>query len=210
MDGTLLDKHFDDHFWTEYFPKRYSEIKGLDVKHIQNNLQKYVEKFAGTLNWYSMDFWSQLLKVDVIELQKELTHLISVRPHTIEFLQSLRDNKYRAVLATNSSQQLLDLKLKHSNLDKYLDGIITSHELGFPKEDINFWRKLNEVEKFNPENTLFVDDDLRVLSAAKEYGVSHLVAVLKPNSKLDAFPATDKFKSIHYFNEIMPLQMCAE
>ena len=24
MDGTLLDRHFDDHFWLEHVPKRYS------------------------------------------------------------------------------------------------------------------------------------------------------------------------------------------
>ena len=25
MDGTLLDKHFDDHFWEEYVPERSEE-----------------------------------------------------------------------------------------------------------------------------------------------------------------------------------------
>ena len=25
MDGTILDRHFDDHFWLEHVPKRWSQ-----------------------------------------------------------------------------------------------------------------------------------------------------------------------------------------
>ncbi|MBA1332769.1 haloacid dehalogenase, partial [Candidatus Endoriftia persephone str. Guaymas] len=30
MDGTLLDLHFDNHFWLEYVPQRYAEARGLE------------------------------------------------------------------------------------------------------------------------------------------------------------------------------------
>ncbi|MCR3805809.1 haloacid dehalogenase, partial [Pseudomonas aeruginosa] len=29
MDGTLLDLHFDNHFWLEHLPQRYAERNGL-------------------------------------------------------------------------------------------------------------------------------------------------------------------------------------
>ena len=32
MDGTLLDLHFDNHFWLEHFPARYSEQHGIIVE----------------------------------------------------------------------------------------------------------------------------------------------------------------------------------
>jgi putative hydrolase of the HAD superfamily len=28
MDGTLLDLHFDNHFWLEHLPQRYAELHG--------------------------------------------------------------------------------------------------------------------------------------------------------------------------------------
>ncbi|MFL6711464.1 MAG: haloacid dehalogenase, partial [Sulfurifustis sp.] len=31
MDGTLLDLHFDNHFWQEYVPQRFAERHGVDV-----------------------------------------------------------------------------------------------------------------------------------------------------------------------------------
>ena len=29
MDGTLLDLHFDNHFWLDYLPQCYAEKNGL-------------------------------------------------------------------------------------------------------------------------------------------------------------------------------------
>ncbi|MDV3444014.1 hypothetical protein R0G64_32270, partial [Pseudomonas otitidis] len=29
MDGTLLDLHFDNHFWLDYLPQRYAEHRGI-------------------------------------------------------------------------------------------------------------------------------------------------------------------------------------
>ena len=32
MDGTLLDLHFDNHFWREHVPLRYAEGRGLSLE----------------------------------------------------------------------------------------------------------------------------------------------------------------------------------
>ena len=29
MDGTLLDLHFDNHFWLDHMPQRYAEVRGI-------------------------------------------------------------------------------------------------------------------------------------------------------------------------------------
>ena len=31
MDGTLLDLHFDNHFWREHVPLRYAEKHNIDI-----------------------------------------------------------------------------------------------------------------------------------------------------------------------------------
>ena len=32
MDGTLLDLHFDTHFWLEHVPARYAEANSLPIE----------------------------------------------------------------------------------------------------------------------------------------------------------------------------------
>ena len=32
MDGTLLDLHFDNHFWPKHVPRRYSEKHGISFE----------------------------------------------------------------------------------------------------------------------------------------------------------------------------------
>jgi len=48
-------------------------------------------------------------------------------------------------------------------LAKLVDGIVSSHELGKPKEDSSFWADLEQREPFQREATLMVDDSFPVL-----------------------------------------------
>ena len=34
MDGTLLDKHFDDYFWEQYVPEHYSLLRDIPVQSV--------------------------------------------------------------------------------------------------------------------------------------------------------------------------------
>ena len=38
MDGTLLDKHFDDHFWEEYVPSQYASQFGVPEEEARDKL----------------------------------------------------------------------------------------------------------------------------------------------------------------------------
>jgi putative hydrolase of the HAD superfamily len=40
MDGTLLDRHFDDHFWLEHVPKRWAARNGTSIDHARTQLHK--------------------------------------------------------------------------------------------------------------------------------------------------------------------------
>jgi putative hydrolase of the HAD superfamily len=57
---------------------------------------------------------------------------------------------------------------------------------------------------FHPGSTLFVDDSLPILRAARRYGIAYLVSVLKPDS---TYPpkAAGEFQAIHDFSELLPL-----
>lgn len=79
MDGTLLDLHFDNHFWLEHLPQRYAERNGLSRAEADAVLEPLFREHAGQLNWYCLDFWSRELDLSIRELKHEVAHLISLR-----------------------------------------------------------------------------------------------------------------------------------
>jgi len=203
MDGTLLDLHFDTHFWLEHVPVRYAEANSMPLELAREQLMKRYRKAEGTLEWYCVDYWSDQLKLDIEILKQEVDHLISVRPDVISFLHALADAGKHRILVTNAHGKSLSLKMKKTPIGGYLDEIITAHDIGLPKEHSNFWEKLQHRQPFSPANTLLIDDSINVLNSAEKYGIRHLRAILQPNSKLDPDPH-DRYIHIDRFAEIMP------
>lgn len=200
MDGTLLDLHFDSHFWLEHLPRRYRELHRLDEAS-QHQLRERIIGEQGTLNWYSLAYWSRELGVDILALKREVQHLIGLRGDALDFLKWLKRAHPRVVLATNADRESLELKLPLTGLEEYLDAIVSSADLGVPKEAQEFWFELQEVEPFDPARTLFIDDNPAVLESAREFGIRHLLGIKQPDStqperELEEFIALDRFAAI--------------
>ena len=202
MDGTLLDLHFDNHFWLEHLPIRYGERHGLTPEASLEALRPRFHAVEGTLEWYSLDYWSRELDMDLLTLKREVEHLIRVLPHAEDFLKRLHALGKRVVLVTNAHAPVLGLKMERTRLDAYFHRIVSSHDLGYPKETAPFWHSLQATEPFDPGKTLFVDDSLPVLRAARDYGLKHIVAMRKPDSKR---PSRDisEFAAIESFAELL-------
>lgn len=205
MDGTLLDLHFDTHFWLEHVPARYAEANSLPIEKAREQLMKRYRSAEGTLEWYCVDYWSDQLNLNIETLKQEVDHLISLRPDVISFLQALANAGKQRILVTNAHGKSLSLKMKRTPIGDHLDEIITAHDIGLPKESSDFWDKLQQKHYFLPHRTLLIDDSINVLSSAEKYGIKHLRAILQPNSKLDPDPH-DKFIHVDRFTDIFPIQ----
>lgn len=204
MDGTLLDLHFDNYFWLTHLPQRYAQDRGIDEAEASKRLTKEIDKHIGTLQWYCLDHWSELVGMDIPKLKLEIAHKIAVRPYAEEFLQTLRKLGKKLVLVTNAHPKGLNLKMDITEIDRWLDIVISSHEFLTPKEDTQFWGLLQEREAFDPTRTLFIDDTPRVLTSAQNYGIRHLVCIIQPDSQKPPSP-TGKFIDVQHFDEIMPM-----
>ncbi|MFJ4195221.1 GMP/IMP nucleotidase [Pseudomonas sp. NPDC089534] len=183
MDGTLLDLHFDNHFWLEHLPRRYAELHGMSLAMAQMELQPLFESNAGKLQWYCLDFWSAELKLSVRELKQETAHLIALRPDADTFLAAIKRAGKRVVMITNAHRDSLSLKLERIELAPYFERLISSHDYGFPKENPQFWGALQADLRFDPARSLFIDDTLPILRSARDFGVAHLLAVKEPDSR---------------------------
>ena len=202
MDGTLLDLHFDNHFWLEHLPKRYGEIHQLSTEAAKAALYPRFVAKRGTLDWYCVDFWSRELGVDIEALKKEETVRIALRPHAIDLLQWLGRQGKRRILATNAHRKSLELKLAHTTLGEHFELMVSSHDYGHAKEHDGFWSALARKCHLQLDRCLFIDDSLDVLRAAVRNGVGQVLAIPNPDSTA-ASKDTAEFVAVADFRVLM-------
>jgi HAD superfamily hydrolase (TIGR01509 family) len=202
MDGTLLDKYFDDYFWEHLLPEKFAEKKNISFGKAKEELLKKYKAHEGTLNWTDIDFWSREVEIDIPALKEQIKHLIEVHPHVEDFLTILKRQKKKVFLVTNAHYKVLDLKLKKTEIGKYFDEAITSFEIGYPKEMIEFWEKAQKRLGFEKEETLFIDDTKAVLRTARKFGIRYVLYKAYSSSKAEKGTSRE-FLSIHDFRELM-------
>jgi putative hydrolase of the HAD superfamily len=182
LDGTLLDLDFDSHFWQSLVPQAWGATRGLDAAAAQAILQPRFDACEGTLPWYSTEYWSSELGLDIAALKRQDAGRIRWLPGAQRFLAAARARRKRVVLLTNAHPQALALKHECTGVLNHVDASYSAHVLGAPKEDLRFWRALRQVEPFEAARSLFVDDSATVLRAARAAGVRIIRAIRRPDS----------------------------
>ncbi len=183
MDGTLLDLHYDNYFWLDHVPHRYSQKYDMPIEETRQILYSRYRSIEGTLEWYCVDYWSRELGLDIAALKHEIVHKIEIHPNVETFLTAAKKAEKRLVLVTNAHGRSFDLKLSKSGLRAYFDRIVISHDLGEPKESNRFWPLLQDQEPHEPSRSLLVDDNLSVLRCAADYGIENLLAIKRPDTQ---------------------------
>lgn len=204
MDGTLLDLHFDSFFWLHHLPRRYSQLHGVAEKTAIADLHQQLKDKRGTLDWYCTDYWSRQLDVNIVELKREIRHLIGERPQTLAFLRRLGQINKQRILVTNAHRDSIAIKFAVTDIESLLDNVISSHDYGYPKEEEQFWQKLQQSIDFDPSRTLFIDDSEPVLDAAKDFGIQYLLAIETPDSQQPP-THTKHYTAISYFDQVLDI-----
>jgi len=206
MDGTLLDKYFDDYFWEHLLPGKLAEKKNVTFGRAKDELLAKYKTHEGTLNWTDIDFWSKEVDIDIPALKEQIRHLIEVHPHVEAFLKMLRRHRKKVYLVTNAHYKVLDIKLKKTELGGYFHAAVTSFEIGYPKEMIEFWEKAGKQLGFEKEKTLFIDDTVAVLKTAARYGIKYILHKTYASSKAkkgtpEDFPAIEDFRELMFLDD---------
>jgi HAD superfamily hydrolase (TIGR01509 family) len=201
MDGTLLDKYFDDYFWEHLVPEKYAEKHNITFGSAKEELMKKYKVHEGTLNWTDLDFWSKELELDIPALKEQIKHFIEVHPHAEDFLKMLKKQKKKVFLVTNAHYKAIDLKLKKTRIGKYFDSVLSSFDAGYPKESLKFWEEAEKRLGFDKDRTLFIDDTEEILKTAKKYGIKYILYKARANSKVKP-KKSNEFLHIGDFNEL--------
>lgn len=203
MDGTLLDKHFDDYFWEQYVPEHYSLLHDIPVEDAREELLGRYLKVADTLDWADLNYWSRELGLDLPALKLRINHLIGIHPYVIEFLEFCLTQRKKLYLITNAHSGTLKIKLERTSIGPWFDRVICAEEIGVAKENGEFWQRLEDKLGFEKARTLLADDTEKVLTAADSYGIKNLIYVAKPSSHKQV-SYSSLYPAIDYFKELLP------
>jgi putative hydrolase of the HAD superfamily len=183
MDGTLLDLAYDNYMWLEHIPAEYARQNAIAEAEARDILSAKTRSMEGKLQWYCLDHWSEVLDLDIQELHRRKNDRICYLPGAREFLEVALQHEVRLLLVTNSHLDTLAIKAEVTGITEFFDAIYTSHELGHAKEDQPFWHAMREAENFDPQTTLFIDDNPSVLESARMFGIGNLLNVTRPDTR---------------------------
>ncbi|MPQ77609.1 GMP/IMP nucleotidase [Hydrogenovibrio sp. JE_KL2] len=203
MDGTLLDLHFDWHFWMTYLPEIYANENNLTIDEANRIIHEKIHSQTGTLNWYCLDYWSTELQLPVAELKRDLKHMIQAHPEVMTFLRRLKELGKTVIMVTNAHRDSLAIKLEMTEIGDYFDAMVSAHDYGIPKENADIWRKIQSDFPFNPQRTLLIDDNIHALQTAQDFGIRYCVAATHVSPNMDKVDPKG-FPHFENFNEIMP------
>ena len=201
MDGTLLDLAFDNDFWGQRIHEKYASIHDISIEQTVAKFEPVFKSVAGSLSWYSTDFWSEQFGYSIIEHSRAHAHGIRWLPFAKEFLHALRESNVRTTIVTNAHPDIVRLKHDITGIRDLVDRTISSHSLGHAKESPNFWRELHCELKFKSRSTLFFDDSPAVLSAAIDFGIERSIAICHPDSTRPKHNPTS-FVAINDFEQL--------
>ena len=203
MDGTLLDRHFDDYFWHCYVPENYALAHDLEIEEARRQLRGKYDRQEGTLAWTNLDYWSEVLGLDIPELKRRVDALVMVHPHVIDFMVFCRDHGKDVCLVTNAHRKTLEIKMAKASLLSYCNRVICAEEIGVAKEEAEFWPRLQQRLGYDKGRTMLADDTERVLDAASLHGLALLIHIARASSR-SPLRFSRKYPSIIYFKELLP------
>ena len=91
---------------------------------------------------------------------------------TVDLLKKIKeDGQYKLYALTNWSAELFPHAIKSFDFLKWFDGIVVSGEEKMRKPQPEFYQVLLDRYKLNATSTLFIDDNIRNIDAAKNMGL---------------------------------------
>lgn len=202
MDGTLLDRHFDNFLFEEELPRRYAALHDLSFDASRDRLMAMYRSVEGELAWTDLHYWTKRVGIDVVALHRELDHMIGFLPGAEEFLRYLQRIGKRVTIITNAHEAGVSVKTAKTGLDRLVNRIVDAFEVGYLKMRPEYWPSCQRLLGFDPARSLYMDDDEGCLIAAKRFGVAHLVHSAKSSTQLPPAPLAE-FYSITGFAPLL-------
>ncbi|HEX9743768.1 MAG TPA: hypothetical protein VGA17_13365 [Nitrospiraceae bacterium] len=110
MDGTLLDRDFDNFFFEDELPRRYAALHRMTEQAAREQLFALYRAVEGELAWTDLHYWTNRLGIDVVALTQELSNRIGYLPGVEGFLGAVRAKRKRMTVLTNAHAEGVAIK----------------------------------------------------------------------------------------------------
>ncbi len=162
LDGTLVDKNFDDSLWFQELPRLYAEKHGVSF---QEAWKHCTDSYAGLgdqdLRWYDIDHWLSQFEISVpsSKLIDDLSHMIKLFDDSVPALESLKNKGYDLIVLSNANRKFLDVKIKAEGMKYFFSRVYSvTSDFGQVKKSRDVYEKICAELKIAPGEMVHVGD----------------------------------------------------
>ena len=184
LDGVILDLAYDKKFWELWLPEQVSRQTNKSIEEAKAEIMTEIDIQRGTLNFYDLNYWDDLLNVDCMQIFQEKEERCSYLAGSYEALQRLSTLKNPKYILTNGDPRIQEYKAETQNFLEFFDSIFYSMHAGYPKESKEFWALARHNLNLEFEDAIFIDDDLKVVTAAANAGIKQVAWITPGKNRI--------------------------
>jgi putative hydrolase of the HAD superfamily len=184
LDGVILDLAYDKKFWELWLPEQVTRQTNKSIEEAKAEIMTEIDIQRGTLNFYDLNYWDDLLNVDCMQIFQEKEERCSYLAGSYEALQRLSTLKNPKYILTNGDPRIQEYKAETQNFLEFFDSIFYSMHAGYPKESKEFWALARHNLNLEFEDTIFIDDDLKVVTAAAKAGIKQVAWITPGKNRI--------------------------
>lgn len=123
--------------------------------------------------------------VEYIDLfLNNMENVVTDFPRSEEWVKGLKEQGYKIYLLSNYPKRMFEMHMKNYSFMPYVDGMVVSYECNLVKPDDRIYNKLCEKYNIKPEESVFLDDRLENVEAARNLGFN-VVHVINQDQAID-------------------------
>jgi putative hydrolase of the HAD superfamily len=184
LDGVILDLAYDKKFWELWLPEQVTRQTNKSIEEAKAEIMTEIDIQRGTLNFYDLNYWDDLLNVDCMQIFQEKEERCSYLAGSYEALQRLSTLKNPKYILTNGDPRIQEYKAETQNFLEFFDSIFYSMHVGYPKESKEFWALARHNLNLEFEDAIFIDDDLKVVTAAAKAGIKQVAWITPGKNRI--------------------------
>ncbi len=163
-----------------FLQERFFSIYWADIiigkKDLKISLSEILQEIKTSLSMEELlDYWFQhdsAIDMDFIDL----------------LIKNIKGNDTTLYLATNQEKYRKDYIYCNLGLNKYFKDVFYSGELGFKKNQDEYWKYIkNQFSTYKAEELLLIDDSEENIRKAKEHGIDGYIYIRSEKTKKELF-----------------------
>jgi beta-phosphoglucomutase len=178
MDGVLIDAkdwHYEAlnrallHFG--YHISRYDHLVTFDGLPTRRKLEILTQEQGLPASLHS--FINELKQIYTTEIIHARCKPMFLHEYALSNLKAMG---YKMAVASNSIRNSIELMMNKSNLEPYLDGIVSNQDVAHGKPDPEIYHKAMAMLGVTPQETLVLEDNEHGIASARAAG-AHLMII---------------------------------